>query len=291
MSHSRLPEWLRTQLPTASALVNIERVTYAKGLSTVCREARCPNQGECARRGTATFLILGDRCTRNCRFCAVEHGRPEAPGSDEPELVADSIAALGLRHAVVTSVTRDDLPDGGADQFAETIRAVRRVSPQTTVEVLVPDFLGSAYALNKVIDAGPDVINHNLETVSRLYPGLREGASYNRSLGLLRRVKERNKAIVTKSGIMVGVGETRSELEDLTRDLVSADCIVLTIGQYLRPSRLHQPVERYVPPEEFAELEVMALKLGMKKVASGPLVRSSYRAGAILDELRSADSP
>ncbi len=289
MSRLRLPQWLRTRLPPASALVAIERATYAKGLSTVCREARCPNQGECARRGTATFLILGDRCTRNCRFCAVRHGTPEAPAFDEPELVADAVAALGLRHAVVTSVTRDDLPDGGADQFARTIRAVRRVSPQTTIEVLVPDFRASADALYRVIDAGPDVVNHNLETVPRLYPVLREGASYRRSLELLRRVRERNKEIITKSGIMVGVGEMRIEVEDVTRDLVSADCIVLTIGQYLRPSRLHHPVARFVPPEEFAELEVMALGLGIRKVASGPLVRSSYHAGAILDELRSDD--
>lgn len=290
MSRLRLPKWLRTQLPPASALVAIERATYAKGLSTVCREARCPNQGDCARRGTATFLILGDRCTRNCSFCAVKHGTPTEVSSDEPSLVADAIAALGLTHAVVTSVTRDDLPDGGAGQFARTIRAVRRTSPQVSVEVLVPDFRGCPDALRKVIDAGPDVINHNLETVWRLYPVLREGASYQRSLELLRRVKEINKSIVTKSGIMLGVGETRREVEELTQDLVGVDCTVLTIGQYLRPSRGHHPVDRYVTPEEFAELEAMALVAGIKRVTAGPLVRSSYKAGTIVRELRSGDT-
>lgn len=289
MSHLRLPPWIKTQLPPASALVAIERATYAKGLSTVCREAHCPNQGECARRGTAAFLILGDRCTRNCRFCAVRHGTPVQVRTDEPEIVAAAVASLGLEHAVVTSVTRDDLPDGGANQFAATIQAIRRASPQTTIEVLIPDFGGSAGALQRVIDAGPDVINHNLETVMRLYPLLREGASYKRSLDLLQRVKQKNMDIVTKSGIMLGVGETRGEVEDLIRDLVRADCAVLTVGQYLQPSRLHQPVERFIAPEEFADLEAWALAEGIKKVVAGPLVRSSYKAGAILRGLRSAD--
>lgn len=290
MSRQRMPEWLRTRLPEASSLVAIERATYAKGLSTVCREARCPNQGECARRGTATFLILGDRCTRNCRFCAVRHGTPAAVRVDEPQIVADAIATLGLTHAVVTSVTRDDLPDGGANQFARTIRAIRRTAPHTTIEVLVPDFQGSEDALLEVIDAVPDVFNHNLETVSRLYPVLRQGASYRRSLELLRKARESSAEIVTKSGIMVGVGESRSELVDLTRDVVAVGCTVLTIGQYLQPSRGHHPVERFVTPEEFAELEVMALAEGIGKVASGPLVRSSYMAGTILGELGSADA-
>ncbi|MEJ2717516.1 MAG: lipoyl synthase [Deltaproteobacteria bacterium] len=285
MQHRRLPPWIRQPPPTASSLSVIRRRTYDKGLSTVCREARCPNQGECFRKGTATFLILGDRCTRNCRFCAVSHGPPVPLDREEPGQVAESVARLGLKHAVVTSVTRDDLPDGGASMFAATIGAIRSASPGTSVEVLVPDFQGSRAALMEVVGAGPEVINHNLETVPRLYESLRSGASYDRSVELLRRVRQFDSKIVTKSGIMVGVGETQQEVLALVRDLVDAGCRVLTIGQYLRPTKQHHPVDRYVTPEEFEELRELALGEGIEKVASGPLVRSSYRAGDILNEL------
>lgn len=285
MQHRRLPPWIRQPPPAASSLSLIRHRTYDKGLATVCREARCPNQGECFKRGTATFLILGDRCTRNCSFCAVNHGHPLPVDRSEPLRVAESVATLGLKHAVVTSVTRDDLPDGGASLFVATIDAIRKEAPGTTVEVLVPDFQGSRAALLEVVQAGPEVINHNLETVPRLYESLRSGASYDRSIELIRRVRRFDSKIVTKSGIMVGVGETQQELVALVRDLVDAGCRVLTIGQYLRPTRQHHPVDRYVTPEEFDELRELALEQGMGKVASGPLVRSSYRAGDILDEL------
>jgi lipoyl synthase len=279
MTHSRrLPPWLRVRLPAASDAAVIRSSTYTKGLPTVCKEARCPNQGECSARGTATFLILGDRCTRTCTFCAVRHGTPGPVRPDEPELVAQSIAALRLRHAVVTSVTRDDLPDGGATAFASTIRAIREKSPGTTIEVLIPDFQGSETALRTVMDASPEVINHNLETVQRLYPQVRPGASYLRSLRLLSLVKERAPSSMTKSGIMLGFGETRSEVLRLIGDLVLAGCTVLTIGQYLQPTTEHHPVVRFLPPEEFDELRDMAQSLGIQRIAAGPLVRSSYMA-------------
>jgi len=286
MKKERLPSWLRIRLPDAAESGLIERLTYEKGLATVCREARCPNQGDCAHDGTATFLILGSRCTRDCRFCAVLAGEPEPVMDEEPDLVAQSVAALGLKHAVITSVTRDDLPDGGAGQFARTIRAIRRVSPGTTVEVLIPDFQGCDKALREVVEAGPDVVNHNLETVPRLYPVLRVGASYSRSLGLLKRILDLSKTIISKSGIMVGAGETFQETTEVIKDLAGVGCVVLTIGQYLRPTRLHHPVDRFVPPAEFEELRVLALDQGIKKVMAGPLVRSSYRAAECLQDLR-----
>lgn len=287
----RLPPWIRTRLPAAYAMARVTAHTYARGLATVCREARCPNQGECADRGTATFLILGDRCTRNCSFCAVRHGPGEPLREDEPREVANAVASLGLTHAVITSVTRDDLPDGGAAVFAAVIREIRNISPQTTVEVLVPDFKGSMDALEMVVDAGPDVINHNLETVPRLYSVLRPSASYSRSLELLRRVASFGRNIITKSGIMVGVGEHRSEVLELVRDLVLADVSVLTIGQYLQPTQRHYPVQRFLFPHEFDQLAEAALARGMKWVESGPLVRSSYRAGAILRHLTMPEVP
>lgn len=281
----RLPPWIRTRLPAASAMAELRKSTYSKGLATVCREARCPNQGECCQKGTATFLILGDRCTRNCRFCAVEHGPPLPVNPEEPELVAVSVASMGLKHAVITSVTRDDLVDGGASAFAATIRAIRRLSKGTTIEVLIPDFQGSCESLQTVIDADPQVINHNVETVPRLYPILRKGASYPRSVELLKRVAQSGTGVITKSGIMVGVGESREEIMGLVDDLVHVGVMVLTIGQYLRPSSQHHPVYRFVPPEEFDELSALALASGIRRVESGPLVRSSYRAGAVFEDL------
>lgn len=281
----RLPDWIRTKLPAVSTAVSLRNRTYAQGLATVCREARCPNQGECSDRGTATFLILGDRCTRDCSFCAVRHGKPLPIQPDEPELVAAAVAAMGLRHAVVTSVTRDDLRDGGAGSFAASIRAIRRVSPRTTIEVLIPDFQGDWSSLKSVIDARPDVINHNIETVPRLYSIVRSGASYERSMQLIERVHADDKGIVTKSGLMVGVGETHGEVISVIRDLVRADVALLTIGQYLQPTSHHHPVDRYVPPHEFKELRDLALAEGIRQVAAGPLVRSSYKAGQMFQEL------
>jgi lipoic acid synthetase len=280
----RLPQWLRTRLPAISTSISVKGRTYAKGLATVCREARCPNQGECSHKGTATFLILGDRCTRDCGFCAVRHGKPQPVRLDEPELVASSVAAMGLKHAVVTSVTRDDLPDGGAATFAATVGAIRKQCPQTTIEVLIPDFQGSAADLRTVIAAEPHVINHNLETVPRLYPVLRSAAMYQRSLTLLERVGMWREGIVAKSGIMVGVGETRAEVTELIRDLVRVRVKILTIGQYLQPTSNHYPVDRYLPPEEFDELRDLARSEGIDTVAAGPLVRSSYKAGEMFEQ-------
>jgi len=281
----RLPPWVRSRLPSAEDLARISSWTYQRGLATVCQEARCPNRGDCFHRRTATFLILGPRCTRNCRFCAVEHGSPSPVAADEPLRVASSVKALGLKFTVITSVTRDDLPDGGASVFAETIEAIRRECPGTGIEVLVPDFQGSEDALRVVVEASPDVLNHNLETVPRLYPQVRQGASYERSLELLRRVRTWAPRMWTKSGIMVGVGETLDEILGLMRDLVRVECQVLTIGQYLQPSMLHHPVERYLHPDEFEELKALALAQGMAKVVAGPLVRSSYHAAETMNDL------
>jgi lipoyl synthase len=291
MPTRRLPAWIRTTLPTADSVAEMRGQTYGKGLHTVCREARCPNQGECSARGVATFLILGDKCTRNCSFCAVAHGKPATLSDGEADLVAASVAALHLRHVVVTSVTRDDLPDGGAAQFSQTVRAIRESSKRTTIELLIPDFQGSVSALQTVIDSRPDVVGHNLETVPRLYAELRRGALYPRSLEVLRRVGEAGEGIVTKSGIMVGVGETREEIIHVVRDLVNAQCDLLTIGQYLQPTCRHHPVHRFVPPEEFEDLRELALAEGLKEVLAGPMVRSSFRAGSILEQLRASAVP
>ncbi len=284
----RLPPWIHSTLPTAAAVAEMRGKTYGKGLHTVCREARCPNQGECSAIGAATFLILGNKCTRNCSFCAVGHGKPSAPDNSEADIVAESVVALHLRHVVITSVTRDDLSDGGASAFSRTVRAIRKFSNHTTIEVLIPDFQGSKDALLTVIDSRPDVIGHNLETVPRLYPELRKGSLYGRSLELLKRVGEWSEGIVTKSGIMVGVGETRKEIMQVVRDLVSVKCAVLTIGQYLQPTYRHHTVYRFVPPREFEDLRELALTAGVKEVLAGPLVRSSFRAGKIVETLRSS---
>lgn len=283
---SRLPQWIKNRLPSARDASRILSLTYAKGLATVCKEARCPNQGDCAAQGTATFLIMGDRCTRNCRFCAVHHDQPGPLQRQEPRRVAESVAEMRLSHAVITSVTRDDIPDGGASHFAETINAIRKISPATTVEVLIPDFRGSVTALRTVLDAAPDVLGHNLETVPRLYPLLRPAASYERSLNLLRVSREIRPGTVTKSGIMVGAGESFQEITEVAQDLARAGCAIFVIGQYLRPTRREHPVARYLTPEEFGRLEQVALATGIFKVVAGPLVRSSYKAGQILQEFR-----
>jgi len=272
------PSWLRLRLPSGSGFEQVRSLMCDGGLHTVCQEAVCPNIWECYSKKTATFLILGNRCTRNCRFCAVEHG-PGAPlEADEPHRVAEAARRLGLRYVVVTSVTRDDLPDGGAGVFAQTIRAIRRAIPGVQVEVLIPDFKGSKEALMRVLEAGPHVLNHNMETVRRLYPGIRPEADYERSLELIRRASEVEPTVPTKSGMMLGLGETEIEIEVALKDLRSVRCRILTLVQYLRRGPSHAPVVRYVPPDAFERWREYALNLGFEEAASAPLVRSSYHA-------------
>lgn len=275
------PCWLRRKLPTGPGYERIRHLIKDQRLATVCQEAMCPNQFECFAQGTATFMILGEHCSRNCRFCAVGHGAPGPPDPEEPERVAAAIRSLNLQYSVITSVTRDDLVDGGAAHFAATIRAIRAKNPRTLIEVLIPDLQGDPRALATVLAAGPDVLNHNLETVERLYPEVRPEAGYRQSLEVLRQSKTIAPATVTKSGIMVGLGETADELSRLFSDLRRAHCDILTVGQYLQPSKAHLEVARYVPPEEFALLETEALALGFSAVAAGPFVRSSYQAEAL----------
>jgi lipoic acid synthetase len=254
-------------------------------LHTVCQEARCPNLGECFSQGTATFLILGDRCTRNCRFCAIGHGPSGPPDPEEPARVAEAVKAMGLQYVVITSVTRDDLPDGGAALFAETIRTVRKKRSEAKVEVLIPDFQGNVEALRTVVEARPDVLNHNVETVPRLYPSVRPGAVYERSIDLLSQVRVLDLSMPTKSGLMLGLGESADEVRETLQDLVDAGCRILTLGQYLQPSKEHLPVARFVPPEEFDAWKETALQMGFAEVASGPFVRSSYHAKELFQAL------
>lgn len=280
------PAWLRVTIPAGGSYRQIRELIEKGGLHTVCQEALCPNQGECFSRGTATFLILGDRCTRNCRFCAVEHGPCSSPDPEEPRRVAEAVESMGVSYVVVTSVTRDDLPDGGAEHFARTVRAIRRRRPSVLVELLVPDFQGSLEALKTVLASRPDVLNHNLETVPRLYATVRPGARYERSLGLLERVKKLAPATVTKSGLMLGLGETDDEVVETLRDLREARCDIVTLGQYLQPSKDHLPVERFVEPETFERWQERALAMGFVGAASGPLVRSSYKARELFEKVR-----
>ncbi|MDP2663805.1 MAG: lipoyl synthase, partial [Dehalococcoidia bacterium] len=271
------PPWIRVRLSQGPNYNEVKGLLAGLRLHTVCQEACCPNMGECFESRTATFLIMGPVCTRNCRFCAVDAGHPLALDPDEPQHVAEAVRTLGLRYAVVTSVTRDDLPDGGASHFAETIRAIRREKPGCGIEVLIPDLQGSALALETILEAGPDVLNHNLETVPRLYALVRPQASYQRSLELLARANEHGRRL-TKSGLMVGVGETWEELLEVMSDLRDAGCDLLTIGQYLRPSPDHLPIERYYTPGEFEGLAAAGQAMGFRHVEAGPLVRSSYHA-------------
>jgi lipoyl synthase len=273
---SRLPPWLRVRAPSTDALERLQ--PYLKGAHTVCESAQCPNRGDCFGHGTATFMLLGDICTRNCGFCAVKGGSPQPPDLDEPERIARAIAGLGLNYAVLTSVTRDDLPDGGAGAFAATLQAVHAARPEALVETLVPDFQGDDLALQTVLAARPAVLNHNLETVPRLYPLVRPQAVYDRSVRLLARVKELYPAMPTKSGLMLGLGETEAEVLDVMRDLRAAACDLLTLGQYLRPSAAHLPVVEYLPPPVFEAYRRQGEEMGFAFVASGPLVRSSYAA-------------
>ncbi|MEJ5364354.1 MAG: lipoyl synthase [Desulfosoma sp.] len=272
------PAWLRKRLATTGPYKEVRALLHHAGVHTVCQEARCPNHWECFSQKTATFLILGDQCTRRCGFCAVGHGRPAPQDPDEPDRIARAVCALGLRYVVVTSVTRDDLPDGGASVFAQTIQAVRMAAPGAQVEVLIPDFRGRASSLETVLRAGPDVLNHNVETVPRLYDRVRPGADYRRSLALLRSAFEGAPQIPVKSGIMLGLGETDDEIWQTLEDLRASGCTMLTLGQYLRPAAHLLPVVRYVPPEEFHAWREKALALGFRSVASGPWVRSSYHA-------------
>jgi lipoic acid synthetase len=276
-SRHRLPAWLKRPLPRGNENFFTEGLLRELRLETVCENARCPNRPECYSRRTATFMILGNICTRPCGFCSVPRGEPEALQDDEPQRVAEAAARLGLRHVVITSVTRDDLADGGADHFYRCILAVRRRTG-AVVEVLTPDFLGDSRAIDRVLEAAPEVFNHNLETVPRLYRKVRGRALYERSLRLLAHVKDRRPEITTKSGLMLGLGETAQELLDVLADLRRVHCDMLTLGQYLAPTLKHIPVQRFVPPDEFDSLGRLARTLGFRHVASGPYVRSSYHA-------------
>ena len=272
------PEWLRAKAPAGENFHNLKKLARGLGLHTVCESAQCPNIGECWNQRTATFMLLGDICTRRCGFCAVPKGRPAPIDWDEPRRVAEAVATLGLKHTVVTSVNRDDDNLGGARIFAETIRQIRELSPDCRIEVLIPDFQGIDEALKIVVDAQPDVLNHNTESVPRLYRVVRSGARYERTLRLLEHAKVMAPAMVTKSGVMVGLGETMTELVEVFRDLGSRGVDILTVGQYLRPSRDHLPIYRFYTPDEFQYLKEEALRFGFRHVESGPMVRSSYHA-------------
>jgi lipoic acid synthetase len=276
--HIRKPTWLKRRLPSGPIYGTVCRGIEAQGLHTVCQEAKCPNQWECFSRQTATFLILGSRCTRNCGFCAVAPGPSGPPDPEEPRRVALLARDMALTYVVVTSVTRDDLFDGGAGHFAATIAALRETIPGVRVEVLIPDFQGQPTALATVVAAGPDVLNHNLETVPELYARVRPEADYRRSLNLLRTVRDLAPHMVTKSGLMLGLGETEDQVRRTLTHLREADCLMVTLGQYLQPTPDHLPVRRYVPPEEFDRWRAEALQMGFQEAASGPLVRSSYQA-------------
>ncbi len=274
----RKPDWLKRRLPTGETFSQVRELIEAGKLHTVCQEAKCPNIWECYSQRTATFLIMGERCTRNCRFCSVSPGLPEPLAPDEPGRVAEAVERMGLRYVVVTSVTRDDLPDGGAAHFAATIREIRRRVPGAEIEVLIPDFQGDRAALATVLRARPNVLNHNIETVPRLYPRVRPQADYRRSLELLRRSRALAPSIPAKSGLMLGLGERAEEIRQAFSDLRGADCKILTLGQYLQPSPEHLPVEAYVPPDDFENWRKTALEMGFSEVASAPFVRSSYHA-------------
>lgn len=291
MNHGA-PTWLVQQVTQAKRgmgekMVRETAQLLAKfGLPTVCQEAQCPNRGVCFSNRTATFMILGYLCTRGCTFCAVQHGRPSIPPSeDEPKSLALAVAEMGISHAVITSVTRDDLPDGGASQYARTVQALRYHSPETTIELLIPDFGGSHEALVKVVQEGPDILAHNLDTVPRLHRKIKPGSDYEQSLAVLKRIRDIDPDMVTKSGIMLGLGEQIPEVEEVLRTLKEVGCSMLTLGQYLAPSFKHAPVVRYAEPEEFRAWRRFALDLGFRSVASGPLVRSSYDASTFFKEL------
>lgn len=280
------PAWLRKRIAGGADFEAVRKLVQKSGLHTVCQEARCPNIWECYSQRTATFLILGERCTRNCAFCAVTHGTPEMVDPEEPLRVARAVDCMGLDYAVVTSVTRDDLEDGGSSHFARTIGKLRQQRKGIQIEVLIPDFLGDPGAIGTVVKACPDVLNHNLETVRRLYPAVRPQADYERSLSVFRIAGQTDAAMVLKSGIMLGLGEKSSEIEEALQDLYSAGCRILTLGQYLQPTAANAPVSRYLTPGEFDRWREKALSIGFEQVASGPFVRSSYQARQVFSRLR-----
>ena len=285
MENLRKPPWLKKRIPPFQDLQKVKSILSETDLHTVCQEARCPNLGECFSRGTATFLILGRVCTRGCGFCAVERDAPARPDEAEPERVAQAVQKMGIHYVVITSVTRDDLADGGASSFAETIRAIRALNPKINIEVLIPDFKGDLRSLKVVLEECPEVLNHNIETISRLYPRVRPLADYKRSLNLLKRSKEDCPHIPTKSGFMLGLGETQEEVLELLRDLRGVGCDFLTIGQYLQPRQDRLPVVRFIPPEEFEEYKRMGEEMGFRAVASGPFVRSSFHASEMFETI------
>ena len=284
----RKPKWIRVKAPTSKGYAQTRKVVKDKGLVTVCEEAACPNIGECWEKSHATFMILGEICTRACAFCNVTTGLPQAIDHDEPRKIAEAVVEMGLRHVVITSVDRDDLADGGAQHFVAVIAAIRATSPKTTIEILTPDFLRKDGAINTVIDARPDVFNHNLETVPRLYLKIRPGARYYHSLRLLDQVKQRDPQQFTKSGLMVGLGESKEEIMQVMDDMRSAGVDFLTIGQYLQPTRKHAPIDRFVPPEEFKAYETIARAKGFLLVSASPLTRSSYHADSDFAQLKAA---
>jgi lipoic acid synthetase len=272
----RRPDWLKVRLGSGETYTGVRKLVSDEKLHTVCESARCPNIGECWSRKTATFMILGDTCTRSCRFCNIKTGQPTHFDNEEPKRVAEAVQKLKLKHAVITSVTRDDLNDGGAAMFSETIQAIRNASPSCSIETLIPDFKGNMDALQMVLDAKPDILNHNIETVERLQRAVRVQATYSRSLAVLQYSKE--KGMITKSGLMVGLGETKKEVIQTMKDLRAIDCDIITIGQYMPPTKEHYPLTRFYTPDEFKDLKEKAKELGFEYVESGPFVRSSYHA-------------
>jgi lipoyl synthase len=274
--HKRKPDWLKIKIPSGKEYVKVKDIVNRHQLHTICTSGLCPNMADCWGRGTATFMILGDICTRSCKFCATKTGRPLPPNPDEPANLAESIRLMNLKHCVVTSVDRDDLPDGGAGHWAQTILEIKNQNPNTTIEALIPDFGGNHQHIKKILDARPEVISHNLETVRRLTPQVRSAAKYDRSLHVIKQIAD--SGITAKSGIMAGLGETNEEVLQTMHDLITAGCSVMTIGQYLQPTLNHLPVEKYVHPDQFAEWKQAGLEMGFRFVESQPLVRSSYHA-------------
>ncbi len=284
-TRQRLPEWIKRPVPMYDAQSDINRILIKTGLNTVCNSARCPNRCECFSKNTATFMILGDTCTRNCRFCSVLSGIPAEVNKNEPDLIAKAVLELGINYAVITSVTRDDLNDYGSQHFADTIKAIRTADKNIKIEVLVPDFCGDQNAIQTVVSAKPDVFNHNIETVKNLYPKVRPEADYEQSLNVLKYVKEINPSILTKSGIMVGLGESFEEISETFNDLNSIGCNIVTVGQYIQPTKNHLQTDRFLHPDEFKEIEKEAKTVGIKNVFCGPLVRSSYKAKDVFGQI------
>jgi lipoyl synthase len=284
--HRRMPDWLKRPIAYTGSNGIVEREISVRRLHTVCTEARCPNRGECYSHGTATFLVMGDVCTRNCGFCNVKHGNPVPLDEDEPRRLCETVRNLGIRHVVITSVTRDDLADGGAGHFSRTVKLIKDNMPECSVEVLVPDFGGNPESVDNVIESRPDVFNHNVETVQRLYPSVRPGASYERSLGIIARASDMGNGIAVKSGVMAGLGETFEEMISVFYDLYKAGCRILTVGQYLRPSNENLSVTEFVNPDIFRLYREKAISIGFSYVASGPYVRSSYKAVEALNSVR-----